>query len=140
MTNVINRLLQNCEGHLAVLAEYALTGSLVLDINANPWKWAEDCEVALKSLVIPDGKVLLINHLINDGGNLYNQSTLLPIGSNQRKCFPDPTELSAGISSGKDFPLFSFEEKKFKVIICTDLRNISNLSTEGADFSFFILH
>lgn len=138
--NVINRLLQDCEGNFAVLAEYAITGSLVLDEHASAQKWAKECETALKSLVIPEGKVLLVNHLINDDGNLYNQSTLPPAGNIQRKCFPDPKEVSAGISPGKDFSLFSFEGKKYKVIICTDLRNMSSLSTEGADFAFFIFH
>lgn len=137
---VINRLLEQCEGELAVLAEYALTGSLVLDKQADPKNWAIKSEDALKSLVIPSGKTLLINHLVDDNGKLYNESTLLPAGGAQRKLFPDKTEAEAGILPGNDFPLFSLADKRFKVIICSDLRSMDKLDTSGADFVFFIFH
>lgn len=136
----VNRLLNDCEGNLAILAEYALTGSLVLDKNADPRVWADKSASALKKIDIPAGKSLLLNHLVSENGKLYNESTLLPAGPAQRKCFPDSTEIDAGIHAGKDFPLFSFGDKSFKIIICSDLRKIDNLPTDGADFLFFIFH
>lgn len=137
---VINELLGECEGELAVLAEYALTGSLVLDRNADARNWAEQTETAIKSLKIPPQKALLLNRLSLDGRRIYNQSTLLPVGDYQRKCYPDETELRSGILPGSDFRLFHFADRTFKIIICSDLRRIDRLDTAGADFVFYIFH
>lgn len=137
---VINRQLERCEGELIVLAEYALTGSLVLDQQANPYDWAKQSDKALSDLVIPAGKTILINHLTEENGQLFNESTFLPSGGFQRKCFPDKPELDAGIRQTSDFPLFTYQGRRFKIIICSDLRSIDRLPTDGADFLLFIFH
>lgn len=136
----VGGLLNRCEGQLAVTGEYVLTGSLVLDREAEPGKWAEKCSAALMRLNIPKGKTLLVNRLAADAGILYNESVFLPEGGEQRKCFPDETELSKGVLPGKDFSLFTLGGRRFKVLICSDLRHIAELSTDGTDFLLFIFH
>lgn len=136
----IQALMDCAQGDLLVLAEYALTGSLVLDEHADVPAWTAQSDAAQSSLVIPDGKRLLLNRLVLDQGEYYNQSQMLPQGGAQRKCWPDQPELDAGISSGEGFKLFDWQGKRFITIVCSDLRNAGQIPTDGADFALFIFH
>lgn len=45
-TSAIQKLIDASSGNLLVLPEYALTGSLVLDTNANITEWAQKSKIA----------------------------------------------------------------------------------------------
>lgn len=138
---IIQRLINNASGDLLVLAEYALTGSLVLEKNVDVQKWANESEIAKNSLSIPDGKKLLINSLIIIDEKIYNACTMLPSKKiTQIKTYLDVMELDAGICPGDDVSILQINEKKIVVVICTDLRVIDKISTAGADFIIFIFH
>jgi hypothetical protein len=124
-----------------VLAEYALTGSLVLDSSANTRQWATDSQQAIGSLSVPAGKKLLINSLVPKDGAIYNACSLLPINEIvQAKSYLSPPELEAGINPGGGISLVRIGEKNIAVIICTDLREIGRISTDGADLIVFVFH
>jgi|SRR5690554_4238609 len=137
---VIQKLINQSRGRLIVLSEYALTGSLVLDTNVNVKRWVKVSEAAKSSIKIPEGKLLLINSLVEKDNKVYNACELLPTAEMQGKLFPDTPELAAGISNGQQQKVFKIDGKKFKVIICTDLRYIDEIPTNNLDFIFFIFH
>ena len=60
----VQSLIDKSKGELLVLPEYALTGSLVLDLNADVHEWARNSAQAETRLSIPSGNCLLINTLI----------------------------------------------------------------------------
>ncbi len=137
---IIQSLVNKAQGSLMILAEYGLTGSLVLDENANIEEWTTQSEQAKSKLLIPTGKQLLINSLVKIENEIYNCCELLPTSEKQAKLFPDESELKAGIKPGQIQQVFSLEDKKFKVVICTDLRFIEQITTDGLDFLCFIFH
>ncbi|MCL2462458.1 MAG: hypothetical protein FWF44_07310 [Defluviitaleaceae bacterium] len=138
---VIQKLIGNAAGDLLVLAEYALTGSLVLDKNADIQKWAAESEAAIRGLSVPNGKSLLINSLIAKDGRIYNACALLP-GSEitQIKTLPDKTETDAGICAGNGHSIVRLYGKKLIIVICSDFAGIDEISTAGADIMLFIFH
>jgi predicted amidohydrolase len=136
----IQRLVDKSQGQLLVLPEYALTGSLVLDLNADVYGWARTSAQAETQLFIPDGKYLLINSLIEADNELYNCCKLLPTGERYCKLFPDQTELQAGIRPGSEHKTFELLGKRFKIVICHDLRHMDEISTENLDFLLFVYH
>jgi predicted amidohydrolase len=136
----IQRLVDRSQGQLLVLPEYALTGSLVLDLNADVYEWARTSAQAETQLFIPDGKYLLINSLIEADNELYNCCKLLPTGERYCKLFPDQTELQAGIRPGSEHKTFELLGKRFKTVICHDLRHMDEISTENLDFLLFVYH
>lgn len=77
---VIQRLVNESKGELLVLAEYVLTGSLVLDLEADVRDWALRSAKAKARINVPEGKHLLINTLAEFDGNLHNCCELLPTG------------------------------------------------------------
>ena len=138
---VIQNLIDSATGDLLVLAEYALTGSLVLDENANVPQWTADSEMAIQGLSVPKDKSLLINSLIEKDEKIYNACTLLP-GNEiiQIKTIPDKTETGAGICAGNGHSIVEFNGKKMIIVICSDIVGIDKISTTGADFMVFIYH
>ena len=48
--------------------------------------------------------------------------------------------MKAGIKPGQTQQVFSLENKQFKVVICTDLRFIEQITTDGLDFLCYIFH
>lgn len=137
----IQRLMNNANGDLLILAEYALTGSLVLDENVNTHKWAVESERAKQELTVPGNKKLLINSLIIKDNKIYNACTLLPGDEiTQIKTIPDKTESNAGICAGNGITLIQLNGAKFIVVICSDFVGIDKISTIGADFILFIYH
>jgi predicted amidohydrolase len=128
------------EGDLLVLPEYALTGSLVLDPGADVMAWAERSAAAKAQIILPGGRSLLINMLSVIEGGLYNCCELLPAEGRQCKLFPDETETGAGILPGKTQTVFEMVGKRFKVIVCTDLRHMDAIPTDGLDFALWIFH
>lgn len=139
-TAVIQSMIQRADGDLLVLAEYALTGSLVLDEGADVPLWAAQSAAAQEKLTLPQGRRLLLNRLVLHGGRHYNESILLPDGAAQRKRFPDRPELDAGIYPGLEWTLFEVTGKRFIAVICSDLRKAAQIPTERADFVLFIFH
>ena len=137
---VIQRLVDEADGNLLVLPEYALTGSLVLEPHADVMDWAERSAVAKSQIVIPEGRYLLLNELCAIDGKLFNCCELLPTGERQCKLFPDETEESAGILPGQEQTLFELSGKRFKVIVCTDLRHMEVIPTDNLDFALWIFH
>lgn len=137
---VIQRLIEESNGDLLVLPEYALTGSLALDLEADFHDWARRSADAKSCVNLPEGKYLLINSLIETDGKLRNCCELLPIGDLQFKLFPDKDELDAGISPGTEQKVFELFDKRFKVVICSDLRQMDKISTNNLDFLIFIYH
>lgn len=139
-TSAIQKLIDASIGDLLVLPEYALTGSLVLDTNANITEWAQKSKIAQSKLIIPEGKHLLLNSIQSIDGNLYNTSTMLPTNETQYKLYPDQPELDAHIKPGNHQTIFHLNGKTFKVIICSDLKHIDQFSTDTLDFLLFIFH
>ena len=136
----IQKLIDNAQGELLVLPEYALTGSLVLDLEANIQDWAHRSAAAKSQLTIPAHKQLLLNSLAEIDGKLANCSELLPTQERQLKLFPDQPELDAGIAPGTEQKIFMLAGKRFKVVICSDMRHIDKTPTDGLDFFLFIFH
>ncbi|NLY92063.1 MAG: hypothetical protein GX081_10740 [Firmicutes bacterium] len=137
---VIQGLVNKSRGELLVLPEYALTGSLIFEPNANTKEWAEKSKEAKNRIKIPEGKRLLVNSLLEVDDKIYNACELLPEGGKQYKLFPDRPEVEAGINPGNGQTVFELNTKRFKVIICTDLRFIERIPTVGLDFILFIFH
>jgi len=138
---IIQKLINNATGDLLVLAEYVLTGSLVLDENVNIQKWADDSEVAVQELSVPKGKNLLINSLIMKDDKIYNVCRLLPDNEiMQIKTIPDKTETDAGIHAGNGISTVQLNGKKIIIIICADIIGINKISTAGVDILLFIYH
>ncbi|MCL2321578.1 MAG: hypothetical protein FWC47_05650 [Oscillospiraceae bacterium] len=137
----IQRLMNNANGDLLILAEYALTGSLVLDENANIQKWVNDSKIAIQRLLVPKDKSLLINSLILKDNRIYNACTLLPSNEiMQIKTIPDMTERNAGIYAGNDISIVQLNGKKIIIVICADISGIDKILTSGADIMLFIYH
>jgi predicted amidohydrolase len=138
---VIQRLINNSNGDLLVLAEYALTGSLVLDENADIQKWAKESEFAKQELYVPENKKLLLNSLIIKDKLIYNACTLLPDDKiMQIKTIPDKTEVNAGIHAGNAISAVELNETKIIIVICSDFAGLDKISTCGADIILFIYH
>ncbi len=136
----IRGLISEGKGDLLVLPEYALTGSLVLDAEPDVREWARRSAKAMALVNAPTGKHLLVNALYEFDGKLRNCCKLLPTGDFQCKMFPDQPELDAGILPGTEQKVFELSDKRFKVVICTDLRHMDKIPTNGLDFILFIYH
>lgn len=137
---IIQKLIEKSNGDLLILPEYTLTGSLVLDANANISDWVLKSKKAKLSLKLSEEKKLIINSLVESKGQIFNCCELLPSDEKQYKLFPDKTELEAGINPGEKQVIFRLNNKKFKIIICTDLRHIEEIPTDNLDFIIFIFH
>lgn len=138
---IIQRLINNANGDLLILAEYALTGSLVLDKNADIQKWAVESEAAKQGLSIPENKQLLVNSLIIKDEKIYNACTLLPSCEIiQIKNYPDKTETEAGIYAGNGISIVQFNGKNIVIVICADISRIDKIPTDRADIMLFIYH
>lgn len=137
---VIQGLIEESKGDLLILPEYVLTGSLVLDLDANVHDWVLRSEKAKGLINVPTGKYLLINTLAEIHGKLRNCCELLPRGDFQFKLFPDKPELDTGIVPGTEQKIFELFDKRFKVVICSDLRQIDKIPTESLDFLIFVYH
>lgn len=138
--NNIQNLIDKSKGDLLVLPEYALTGSLVLDLAADINKWVIESEQAKKTLIIPKNKLLLINTLIKQNNEVYNCSEFCLLSEKQLKVYPDDTEKSLGICAGKEHNVFQMFHKKFKVLICMDFKYWTEIDTADLDFILFIYH
>ena len=136
----VQRLIDESQGELLVLPEYVLTGSLVLDKEADVREWVLESARARDRLRIPDGKYVLINTLAEIDGKLCNCCQLLPTGECYCKLFPDETELNAGIQPGSEQKVFELCGKRFKAVICYDLPHVDRIPTDNLDFLVFIYH
>lgn len=136
----IQKLIMKSKGSLLILPEYGLTGSLVLETNVNIKDWVAKSKEAVASLEVPEGKVLIVNSLVELEEKIFNCCELIPYKDKQCKLFPDQPELDSGINAGSEQTVFTLYDRTFKVIICTDLRYIEKISTEELDFILFIFH
>lgn len=136
----IQRLIDGSKGDLLVLPEYVLTGSLVFDLEADVHDWARRSANAKARIKVPKGKYLLINSLVEIEGKLRNCCELLPLGDFQFKLFPDEAELDVGILPGTEQKIFELFDKRFKAVICSDLRQMDKIPTKSLDFVIFIFH
>ncbi len=136
----IQHLVDISVGSLLVLPEYALTGSLVFDSEANLQEWCEKSEKAKKNLKIPEDKILVLNSLRKLDNNLYNICELLPTDNYQIKVYPDDTEKDNGILPGDSHKIFDLFGKKFKIMICMDFKYADNIPSDNADFFLWIYH
>jgi hypothetical protein len=78
--------------------------------------------------------------LVELNGHLHNCCELLPDGQVQYKLFPDEAELKAGVLPETDQKVFDLSQKRFKVVICSDIRQMDKITTEDLDFLAFIYH
>lgn len=138
--NQIQNLVNHSRGELLILPEYALTGSLVLESNANINEWCEKSEIVKKELIIPNGKILVLNSIKKINNKLHNVCELLPTDKYQIKVYPDETEQKNGIKSGKSHEIFDLYNKKFKILICMDFKYAEKIGTDGLDFFIWIYH
>lgn len=136
----VQRLIDKSKGDLLILPEYVLTGSLVLDSDADIRDWVLRCTKAKAGISLPESRHLLINSLAEFDSRVYNCCELLPGGELQFKLYPDQTELDAGILPGNEQKVFEVSDKRFKVVICFDLRHIERISTDNLDFLLFLYH
>ncbi|MFZ5807955.1 MAG: hypothetical protein ACOY16_01620 [Chloroflexota bacterium] len=136
----IQTLIEQAQGELLVLPEYALTGSLTLETAANPRAWAETCAREKALLAIPAGKFLLLNSLVSFPDGLRNCCELLPGKEYYCKLYPDETEQKAGILPGTQPKVFTLDGKRFSVLICFDLSHIEYIPASGLDFLIFVYH
>ena len=139
-TNKIQELIDLSSGNLLILAEYALTGSLVLDSQANTQQWAKKTEEMIKRIKIPDNKIIILNSLKKIDEKLYNICQLLPTNLFQIKVYPDDTEQNNGILPGKEHKIFKLFEKRFKILICMDYKFADNIPSDDIDFFIWIYH
>jgi len=136
----IQRLINESKGDLLVLPEYVLTGSLVLDLGADVHDWARRSADAKARINIPEGKFVLLNSLVEKNHTLHNCCELLPTDEFQFKLFPDETELKSRIVPGIEQKIFKLSGKQFKVVICSDFRQMDKISTDSLDFLIFVYH
>ena len=139
-TKKIQQLINKCQGDLLIFPEYVLTGSLILDENADIYNWADQSKKAKKRLQIPDKKTVLLDMLIEREGQIFNVCELLPGDDCQEKVYPDSVEKGAGIVSGDEFKIFEKYGKRFKIVICTDFRYHDEIHREDTDFLVWITH
>jgi len=137
---VVQRLADEARGDLLVLPEYVLTGSLVLDLRADARDWARRSADAKRRISVPSSKYLLVNTLVEIDDTLRNCCELLPTGEFQFKLFPDEAEQNAGILPGTEQKIFELLGKSFKAVICSDIRHMNKIPTDGLDFLAFIYH
>lgn len=137
----IQRLIDAAEGDLLVLPEYALTGAVLADNGTDPRHWARLSEQAAERLRIPAGKMLLANALIERGGALLNCCMLLPAGEQQQcKRHLSRVEQAAGLVPGGDQQVFDCFDRRFRVLICTDLGHVQPGDLSDVDFLLWIFH
>lgn len=136
----IQTLMEQADGELLVLPEYALTGSLTLEAAPSPHAWAEACAREKALLSIPPGKFLLLNSLVAFEDGLRNCCELLPGKEHYCKLYPDETEQKAGILPGMHPKVFTLSGKRFSALICFDLPHIEHIPTVELDFLLFIYH
>jgi len=138
--NSIQQLIDKSRGELLVLPEYAFTGSLTLESNADINKWTVETDLVKKKLNLPEGKILLVNSIVKIEDTFYNCCEFLPFDMKQIKVYPDDIEKMRGIKAGKEHETFHMFNKRFKVLICMDLKYWSSIKTNGEDFILFIFH
>ena len=136
----IQQLINISKGNLLILAEYVLTGSLVLDNKVNVQDWAEKSEQAKKEFKIPNNKILIINSLKQIEKRLYNICELIPTDKYQIKVYPDDTEKNNGILPGEKHEIFDLFGRKFKIMICMDFKYADTIPSEKIDFFIWIYH
>jgi len=129
-----------CTGSLIVTAEYILTGSIVLSDERNIEDYIVNQDVLDRRLIIPANKKLLINHLNNENGQITNCASLLPGNIVQEKLFPDETEIQLGIRPGKESILFMEYGKKFRTLICMDMKYAKKIDISELDFLIWMYH
>jgi len=136
----IQALIHKSQGDVLILPEYVLTGSLVLDENADIRNWAKKSQKARSQLQIPDSKTVLLDMLVERDGHIYNDCELLLSEESQVKVFLDVMEKEKGIIAGDGFEIFERKGNKFKIAICTDFRYHESINKGNIDFLVWVTH
>jgi predicted amidohydrolase len=138
--STIQRLVDSAEGDLIVLPEYAFTGTVRLGTGADIEDWARRSALAKRLLAVPDGKVVLINALVETDAGIQNCTELLPTGRQQPKLILNAAERAAGIVPGTGQRTFNLFGKQFKVMACATLDSADAFALEGLDFAIWVFH
>jgi predicted amidohydrolase len=136
----IQRLVDSAEGDLIVLPEYALTGTAGLGRGVNIRDWARRSAVAKRLLAVPDGKIVLINTLVETAGGIRNCTELLPTGRRQPKLTLNDAERAVGIVPGTGQQTFDLFGQRFKIMACATLEAADAFALEGLDFAVWVFH
>jgi len=136
----LQTLIDRARGELLVTAEYVLTGSLVLDQSPAVERYLLSEEDIMRRLRIPEGKRLLVDHLERRDGKIYNSASLLPSGGRQDKLYPDETEADCGVVAGSESLIFEKFGKRFKVLVCMDMRYHERIDLSNLDFVLWLYH
>lgn len=136
----LQALIDRARGELLVTAEYVLTGSLVLDQSPSVERYLLSEEDLMRRLRIPEGKQLLVDHLERRDGKIYNSASLLPSGGRQDKLYPDETEAGFGVIAGSKSLIFEEFGKRFKVLVCMDMRYQDRIDFSNLDFVLWLYH
>lgn len=139
----IQRLIDEADGDLLVLPEYALTGPITTR-HADPAAWAAQSTEARRQLRVPEGRHLLLNALLAVDGRVLNCCELLaPDGTApQRHCKRrvSAAEAAAGVQEGTGWEAFAVGEWRFATILCNDLRHVEDLPAGELDFLVWAFH
>lgn len=136
----IQRLIDRAKGDLLVTAEYALTGSLVLEHNPIIENYVISQHQLYQQIKLPPGKKILINHLEKTEERIFNTCSLLPDGKRQIKLYPDVTEKKNAIIPGNECLLFHDWGMKYKILICMDMKYFRDIDLNDADFLVWMYH
>jgi len=119
-------LFDRLEGHIAVLPEYCLTGSLVwlaAEKTINLPELADEVTNAAEVLGRESPIPVLIHSLELSGDKVHNTAGLWVEGrlkGTQRKQHPDKDEIALGVFGGTEgYPIFNFEGFHLQIVICT---------------------
>lgn len=141
----IAALFDRLDGHIAVLPEYCLTGSLVwlaAEQTINLLELADEATNAAEELGREAPIPILIHSLERSGDKIYNTTGLWVKGrlkGTQRKQHPDKDEVALGVFGGTEgYPIFDFEGFHFQIVICTDLRYFT--PSREVDFVVWVSH
>jgi predicted amidohydrolase len=138
--STIQRLVDSAEGDLIVLPEYALTGAVGLRTGADIHDWVQRSALAKRLLAVPDGKIVLINTLVETDAGIQSCTELLPTGQQQPKLILSDAERAAGIVPGTGQRTFDLFGNRFKVMACATLESADAFDLEELDFAIWVFH
>lgn len=132
------QLIDEAEGDLLVLPEYALTGPPPAgeDIAA----WAERGAAACEALTLPVGKALLVNCIRQHRGGFANRCELLGTGQQQVKLHLTAAEREAGMIAGDERRVFSYQGRRFAVFTSSRLEAAQLDAADDLDFVLWLTH
>ncbi|SRR5690606_17004314 len=134
----VQHLIDEAEGDLLVLPEYVFTGPPIpgMDVAA----WVASGASARSALSVPPGKAVLVNTLVERGGEVVNCCELLGTGQQQVKRYLTDAERAAGISAGQEQHVFTFRDRQFAVCMCERLMPDRLAPEARLNFALWLSH